>query len=104
MPAYTYKQQKNEEDVVVLHAGVHILHAGVAVTTHGLRRFLRRRAPEAGPELDAEETPNQEVVTSRESHQPRKAESSLIRNIGQRSPLSLFNAESGANANPLFIR
>ena len=46
--------------------------------------------------------PSQEA--SHDSHQPRKAGSSPIRNIGWRRPPSLFNDGFGANANPPFNR
>jgi hypothetical protein len=45
--------------------------------------------------LALKKTSSQEALTSRDSHQPRKTGSSPIRNIGRRSPLSLFNAGPG---------
>jgi hypothetical protein len=70
-------------------------------STHALRhRWRRRRAPVVGPLFGAEEAPSHEVLTSRDSHQLRKTGSSPIRNIGRRSPPSLFNTGSRVSAIP----
>jgi hypothetical protein len=67
--------------------------------TQVLRRWRRRRrAPSVGPLFGAEETSIQEALTSRNRHLPCKTGSSLKRNIGWRSPSSLFNAEPGVSA------
>jgi hypothetical protein len=64
----------------------------------------RRREPAVGSLIGAEETPSHKVLTSRDSHQPRKAGSSPIRNIGRRSPPSFFNTGSRASATTPFRR
>jgi hypothetical protein len=73
-------------------------------STHVLHCRRRRRVPVVGPDFEAEETPCQEALLSRDSDQPRKAGSSPIRNIGRRSHPSLFNAGSRASAIPPLSR
>jgi hypothetical protein len=74
------------------------------LSSTNLRRRRKRGAPAVSPLIGDEETPSYKVLPSRNGHQPRKAGSSPIRNIGRRSPPSIFNIGSGASATPPFRR
>jgi hypothetical protein len=91
---YTYKQHniKRIQPVKLLQPTI------IVTTKHKAPTSSEKRNTRNCPPIGAEETPSHEALTSRDSHQSRKVESSPIRNIVRRRPPSIFNTGSRASA------
>jgi hypothetical protein len=98
---YVYKQHitRRIHTIVLLQT----IFAATTKNTHS-QQSLKRRTPAVGPHFGSEETPTHETLASHNIHQPHKTGSSPIRNIMRKSPPSLFNARSRANAIAPFKR